>query len=125
MTTLSEARSHLAKAKEFLVAAESNLDDGYLNAATSNAVTSGINAKDAMCLRLTGRTSKSDNHSDAVDDLRRAGRAAAAHATTLRRLLGLKNRSQYDTRGITAGDASKAVHWARTLHQAAVEIVTG
>jgi uncharacterized protein (UPF0332 family) len=55
VTALSEARAHLRKAKEFLTAAEFSLDLDLFNAATSNAVTSGINAKDAICLRLTGR----------------------------------------------------------------------
>lgn len=54
MRTLDEARAHLAKAREFLTAAELNLDLDLFNAATSNAVISGINSKDAICLRLTG-----------------------------------------------------------------------
>jgi len=59
MTALDEARAHLAKAREFLTAAELDLDLDLFNVATSNAVISGINAKDATCLRLTGTTGKS------------------------------------------------------------------
>ena len=70
MTALEEARRHLAKAREFLDAAETSRDLGLANAASSNAVISAINGKDAICLAVTGRTSKSDNHTQAVDELR-------------------------------------------------------
>ena len=56
MTALADARSHLAKAREFLEAARSSHEQDMFNAAASNAVIAGINAKDAICLRLTGVT---------------------------------------------------------------------
>ena len=56
MTALELARLHLSKAEEFLEAAETNLDQKLYNAATSDAIISAINAKDAICLGLTGRT---------------------------------------------------------------------
>lgn len=77
MTALDEAKAHLAKAREFLEAAELTNDLDLHNAAASSAVTSGINSKDAICLALTGRTNKSDNHNEAVAELRDAGPAAA------------------------------------------------
>jgi hypothetical protein len=58
MPALDDARAHLAKAREFLEAAELTNDLGLFNAAASSAVTSGINSKDAICLTLTGRTRK-------------------------------------------------------------------
>lgn len=57
-TALQDARAHLAKAREFLTAAESAASQDLHNAATSNAVVSGINSKDAICLQLTGTTTK-------------------------------------------------------------------
>lgn len=62
MSTLSDARSHLAKAREFPSAAELNLDVDLYNTAASNAVISGINSKDAVCIRLTGTTAKTESH---------------------------------------------------------------
>ena len=56
MTPSNDAKAHLAKSQEFLASAEDNLALGRLNAATSDAVISGIDAKDAICLKLTGRT---------------------------------------------------------------------
>lgn len=64
MSALRDARAHLAKAQEFFDAAELTLDLDLYNAATSNAVTSGINSKDAICLKLTGKTDKTENHVD-------------------------------------------------------------
>jgi hypothetical protein len=56
LTALEGARLHLAKAREFLDAAETACGLGLNNAAASNAVISAINSKDAICLALTGRT---------------------------------------------------------------------
>jgi hypothetical protein len=67
MQPLEAARDHLAKAREFLTAADVELSGGLYSVATSNAVLAGINAKDAICLRLTGRNAKTENHRDAVN----------------------------------------------------------
>lgn len=124
MTAIQEARAHLRKAEEFLDAAELAGSVGLHNAATANAVTSGINSKDAICLKLTGRTGKSESHADAVSELRRAGPATKPLATVLGRLLRLKNRSQYQTADIARADAHRAIEWARTLYDAAKTAVS-
>lgn len=89
MSPLNEARLHLQKAREFLEAAKLNLEAGLHNPATSDAVLSGINAKDAICLKLVGRTNKTQNHNEAPEELERAGKRAGELATTLKRLIGL------------------------------------
>lgn len=68
-SALERSRGHLLKAQEFLLAGERDIDDALYNAAASNAVLAGINAKDAICLRLTGRTGKSSDHQRAVAEL--------------------------------------------------------
>jgi uncharacterized protein (UPF0332 family) len=123
MSALADARAHLRKAREFLESAELNLDFELYNAATSSAVTSGINAKDAICLALTGTTNKSENHTDAVAELRAAGPATRPLAPTLGRLLKLKSKSQYQTVDVARSDATKAVGWATTLVEGASGIV--
>jgi uncharacterized protein (UPF0332 family) len=123
MPPLTDARLHLAKSAEFLQAANSNLQAGHHNAATSDAVVSGINAKDAICLKLTGKTTKRDNHLEAVSELKRAGRRGIELSGTLDRLLRLKTKSQYQTVSVTASDAKNAVVWAERLHEAAKQIV--
>ena len=129
MSALSDARAHLAKAREFLTAAELNLDLEFFNVAASNAVISGINSKDAVCMRLTGTTAKTENHAAGIAELRAAG-GSGPHAArtkqlaiTLGRLLKLKNRSEYQTVDIARTDALKAVEWARKLLDGAAVIV--
>lgn len=124
MTALDDAAAHLAKAREFLAAAISNHDLELFNASTSDSVTSGVNSKDAICLKLTGRTNKSERHEDAVDELIRAGRAGKDVASVLNRLLKLKTRSQYQTTSIAAADAARAIDWATRLFEAAQQVVT-
>ena len=124
MSAIHEARLHLAKSAEFLGAAQASLDAGFFNAATSDAVLAGINAKDAICLKLTGRTRKTENHNDAVDDLSRAGRAAADLAPTMSRLIKLKSRSQYQSASVAQQDARSAVEWAQRMCDAAKAILT-
>ncbi|MFM7253314.1 MAG: HEPN domain-containing protein [Ilumatobacteraceae bacterium] len=123
MSALRDALSHLAKADEFLLAAETSLDQALFNAATSNAVVSGINAKDAICLKLTGVTGKADSHSSAVEELSKTGKLGRELAPTLSRLLQLKTKSQYQSATVAQVDAMRAVEWARRMRDAAAGIV--
>ena len=123
MSASEEARRHLAKAREFLDAAETSHDLGLENAASSDAVISAINSKDAICLTLTGGTSKSDNHGQAVDELRRSGPTGAKLASTLSRLLNLKTRAQYASRSVSSADAGKALEWATRMHDGAESVM--
>ena len=123
MGVAQTAQLHLDKAGEFLVAARIDFAAEHVNAATFNAVIAGINAKDAVCLKLTGVTSKSDDHRGAVAELRSAGESGANLAPVLARLLGLKTRSQYQTTSVARSDAVKAIEWAARLHESADDIL--
>ena len=125
MSRALQVRQHLNKADEFLAAARLGLDAGLANAAASNAVLSGINSKDAICLALTSRTSKSQNHLQAVEELRRAGRSGKNLAPVLQRLLQLKSRAQYENDSVSLRDATSAVAWANRLFEAACEVANG
>jgi hypothetical protein len=85
------------------------------NAAASSAVTSGINSKDAICLTLTGRTRKADNHLEAVAELNAAGPAGRETTSTFSRLLKLKTKSQDQSASIAAADAAKSIDWAARM----------
>lgn len=124
MNPLLIARQHLDKAREFLEAAEVSLDLDMFNAATSNAVVSGINSKDAICLHLTGRTQKNRNHADAAAELKRSGKRAGDLAPTLTRLLKTKSKAQYQSVPITRPAAVKAIQQATALFNEAQDIVT-
>lgn len=122
---MSKARieAHMAKAREFLEAAELGLEAGYPNSAASNAVTAGINAKDAMCLHALGAKGKSDRHDAAIKELSRIGAHGRQLAPTLKRLLVLKTPSQYSAEDITPAQAMKAVEWSRRMVAVAEEAV--
>lgn len=123
MSPLEAARGHLAKAEEFLEEAKSALLNGHANAATSNAVIAGINAKDAICLALVGATSKSDDHRQAVNELKQAGKIGAGLASTLDRLLKPKTKSQYQSVSMSIKDAEVAVRQASRLVDEAAQAV--
>lgn len=110
-----DARAHLDKAREFLQAARLELDAHLHTAAASSAVLAGINAKDAICLQLTGRAGTSQDHRAAVPELAAAGPAGKALESTFRRLLGLKTAAQYQAAPISPTDATKSVEWATRM----------
>lgn len=124
MSSVDDARAHLAKAREFLEAAQLSHDLDLHNAAAANAVTSAVNSKDAICLRLTGRTGKGDNHDEARAELRAAGPAGRALEPTFGRLLRLKTKAQYQAGQISPSDATKSIEWAARMLDAATEITS-
>lgn len=119
MTRKDEARPHLAKAREYLDAARTALEHGHHNAACSLSVTSGINAKDVICIVSVGSTDKSDRHDKAVDELRKSGPVGMAMAETLRKLLGAKSKSQYSAASVSRSDADAAIKRAERMCDAA------
>lgn len=123
MTASNQAQLHVDKAREFLLAARIVLEHGHANAACSLAVTSGINAKDAICLISTGQSHKSDDHGRAVEELRRSGRVGHALAPTLSRLLSQKSKSQYASLTVSRSDADDAIRRATRLLTDAAECV--
>jgi len=111
--------NHLHKAREFLDAASLEFGRELFTAAASLALLTDINAEDAICLRLTGRTGKSDDHRSAVPELAAASPTGKALESTFRRLLGLKTTAQYQAAPISRTDATKSVDWAtRTVDTA-------
>jgi hypothetical protein len=117
-----DARAHLGKAREFLEAAGLELEMDLPTAAASSAVLAGINAKDAICLQLTGRSARVADHRSAVPELASAGPAGKALESTFRRLLGLKTAAQYQAAPISRTDATKAVAWATRMVDAARDV---
>ncbi len=125
MTTLATARLYLAKAREFLDAAEASQELELYNAATASAVVSGINSKDAICLALVGRSNKNDNHEAARSELKAAGPAGRTLEPVLGRLLRLKTRAEDQDTSVRPADAKKAVEWANRLYEGAQGAVRG
>lgn len=117
-----DAHRHVRKAREFLDAAGLELEHELYTAAASSAVLAGINAKDAICLQLTGRTGKSDDHRSAVPELAAAGPAGKALESTLRRLLALLTTAPYQAVPIGRIDATKAIAWATRIVDTARDV---
>jgi hypothetical protein len=121
--TRSDAVAYLAKAQEFLRAANDSLELPNRTAATGNAVHAGIAASDALSAVLAGSVSQGD-HSDAPVHLDAIGGPANDAARQLRQLLPLKTRAEYDPRPISATDARKAVSAAQKMVKIAEEAAT-
>ncbi len=123
MTVLDAARLHLAKAKQFYEAAERNSQHDLYDAATSNAVISGINSKDAICLATTGTSNKSEHHMSAVNELKSASPDAAKVAAAFQRLLSIKSKAQYHQHATTKPKAEAAISQAQRMVDVAERIV--
>jgi len=123
VNSLQLAKAHLSKAQEYLTAAELTLGLDLYNAAASNAVTSGINSKDAICMKRNGRINKTESHTDAVRDLKRAGRDGSALASNLTRLISIKTKAQYQSTSVAPSASRRAVEQAKKMYEAAQIIV--
>lgn len=119
---MSEARSYLGKAQEFLRAAQDSLELSNYTAAVGNSVHAGIAAGDAVSAART-RTVWRGEHAHAAGHLETAGEEGKQAARHLRRLLPLKTRAEYDPAPIRASDAAMAVQAAeRIVHLAAAAL---
>jgi uncharacterized protein (UPF0332 family) len=121
----TEALAHLHKAHEFLDAAETAAESVWPNTAASNAVTAGINAKDALCFGLSGRSVAAEDHRASVTELAALGASGKKAATAFDRLLGMKDRAQYDRRDVSDTDAKAALRRARTMLDEAEQVLSG
>ncbi|HEY1734614.1 MAG TPA: hypothetical protein VGG23_09215 [Acidimicrobiales bacterium] len=89
--------------------------DEFLNVAAGDAVLAGIAASDAICCTKIGRRHRGDDHRGASELLKTATPDGSRLATTLSRLLDLKNEAHYGVMVVSARKALDAVRWATTL----------
>lgn len=111
----AQTRTFLEKATQYLQSAIDDLSAGRYNPAVSNAVVSGINASDVICLAATGSYSTSPDHDAALAVLNRAGEAGQRALPLLQALLPQKNLSQYRSVLNTRDEAEAAVAAAEEL----------
>lgn len=121
MTVRTDGNARLEDARVFLEAAEiiDTLNDAesYADVIATLAVHAGIAASDAFCLLALGQHSKSENHADAVNVLKKAGGDNA----TLSRLLGEKTKAGYNVESLTRTKSTRCIEWASKLVAAAEE----
>jgi hypothetical protein len=107
-----EARVLLAKAREFLGAAQAAADNDHHDASLLNAVHATIAAADAVCVALLGRRSSDPDHQRAADLLENVAEfepEARVRARQLRGLIAKKNFVAYEARRATAAEARDGV----------------
>lgn len=115
MVSKADPTVKVAKATEFQKMAEVALTGGCYDCAASLAVSAGVNAIDALCLHVFGRYSKAQGHEDAVVLVSKAGVTGRTAATPFRRLLSIKNKSQYLNARCSAQEATEAVKRASRI----------
>lgn len=105
-------RNYLQKARENLEAAKESLQAGRWNAATINAVHSGISATDALTVFMIGVRHAGQRHEDALSLLQTLNlpkNELKNKSRQLSRLLSIKNASEYEERLIRKKEAATAV----------------
>ncbi len=114
-----DARMRLKAAKSHLEVAELVLADAardqYAAVAGSLAVLAGIAASDALTCRRLGLVHRGESHMDATMLLEEATPDGKMLASTFRRLLALKDASNYGLAPLSTQKARDAVRWARQL----------
>jgi hypothetical protein len=109
--TTGDGPAYLAKAHEYLEAAEDALGRGNFVAAAGNAVHATIAAADAVASVRLGSRWKSD-HPGAATHVAAAGREGEQCAASLRRVLPLKHQAEYDPMPMAPAKASGAIRAA-------------
>jgi hypothetical protein len=121
----TESRSRLRTAHAYLEVARLVLDerdrDEHLNVSAGLAVLAGIAASDSICCARLRARYRGDDHRGAADLLRRATPDGVELATTLLRLLDLKDEAHYGVLVVAARKARDANRWATRLVDRAAE----
>ena len=111
--------AYLAKAQEYLNAAQAEFAEGRTIAATSLAIHAGINGADAVCGARLGKRAAGQDHDQVLSVLREAGKDGAEIEKELRRLLPLKTKAEYSPDDIAKPVAEEAVERARRILETA------
>lgn len=110
-------QGRLEKAQQFITAAELLGDLDTPDVFVSLCVLAGIAAADTICCARLGVHWQGDDHTGAVELLRRA--SAPDHPTRLATLLSMKSKAGYTSVRTSRTDVKKAGRAARELVQAA------
>ena len=115
---LAEARQRLTTATAYLEIAELVLADDRSEmpgVAAGLAVLAGIAASDAICARRLGEIHRGESHRDAGQLLRSATPDGQRLASTLLKLLDIKDEAHYGLIVVPRRKANDAVRWAKAL----------
>lgn len=115
-----DAEGRLAKAEQFLDAAETVRDFANDEADVGDAfvtlcVHAGIAAADMLCCVALGEHAQDDDHAHAVGLLARVAPEGRDMSRSLRALLGLKTKAGYSARAVSVEDRKRALRNAQKL----------
>lgn len=122
--TIADAEVLLAKAQEFSRSADDALREERFATTTLNAVHAGILAADAISAVRAKVVWKGEHGGAPAHLSRAAGEDGKQAANQLRRLLPLKNRTEYEAITITAQQASSAALAAQRIVTIAARCVS-
>ena len=121
--TMVQVREYLAKAEEFLLAANAELEAERSIAATSLAIHAGINAADAVCGARLNKRATGHDHRETIRLLGQAGDDGSQLAKDLQRLLPLKTTAEYEPDDVPLSKAFTAVQRAKRCVDVARRVV--
>lgn len=115
-----QARTRLEHARKFLevaelVAGDADDDLDYASAAAALAVLAGIAASDAACCKALGRRARGQDHRQAEQLVAQIEPGGDDAATTLRRLLSLKDEAHYGLFDVSGQHLRSALRQASAI----------
>jgi hypothetical protein len=117
--TKSDAATRLRHARSFLEVAQLVTEEGeelgYASVSAALAVLAGIAASDAACCAELGRRSRGQDHHEAIALVQRIEPGGDKAATSLRRLLSLKDEAHYGLFDVGGGRLKSALRQASDL----------
>lgn len=118
------ARGALDKCLEFLATANVSLQSTRWNAASLNAIHSGISAADAVLIHVAAKRSIARDHGAVIDLLESepSGQFTATQRRQLTGLLKVKNQVAYEQRLLTETEARQLVDHATRLTKWATSV---
>lgn len=124
-----EAEAKLRRAGQFMevatmIADDPDPDPDWLSAAAALAILAGISASDAACCKALGRRSRGQDHHHAETLLEQIQPDGKAAATSMRRLISLKDEAHYGFFNIGKRDLKSAFTQANKLIRFASSVVT-
>ncbi len=123
----SQARTRLQHARQFLdvsrLTAEEAGNNDFTSVAAALAVLAGIAAADAACCKALGRRSRSADHRQAADLLREVVPGGQQAASSLRRLVDLKDQAHYGLHDVAGHSLRTALRQAEALVTFAEDIL--
>ena len=123
----TSAKAFLDKAEEILLLAQIAEEGALWHGVAVNSIHSGINAKDAIAVWLTGKTTKHQDHmraADELDTLLTGHSDRAGNVRALQQLLSKKSAIEYsDDRRTPEATARMMLRYAERLVEKARELV--